>query len=439
MKHLTLYLPVALAMSVSATAGSAQQSSGTVVDDAVLGAPPVGEWLSYGLDYAETRYRPLDQISAENVDGLGLAWTHDLVSGDGRIEATPLVSDGVMYASGAWSSMFALDAETGEIKWHWDPAIVRGGREAGGPTVSNGAPNRGVALYDGKIYVGLLDGRLVALDAETGRPVWSVQTTPYGGYSEYIITGAPRVVKGKVIIWNSGAEYWGVRGYVTAYDAETGEQAWRFYTVPGNPSLGFESPAMEMAATTWAGEWWKGGGGGTAWDNFSYDLEADLLYVGTGNGAPWSYEYRSQSTGDNLFLNCILALNPDTGALVWYYQTVPGDTWDYTSTMTMTLVDVVIDGQERKVLTQAPKNGFFYVLDRITDELISAEPITEYINWASGIDMETGRPIVNPEARFDEEGAWVSPSQGGAHNWNPMSYHPNTGLIYLAGRNTQSF
>jgi len=290
--------------------------------------------------------------------------------------------------------------------------------------------NRGVALHNGKVYVGLLDGRLVALDADTGRIVWVHQTTPVG--SDYTITGAPRVVKGKVVIGNAGADL-GVRGYITAYDAETGEQAWRFYTVPGDPSKPFESPAMERAAATWTGEWWKYGGGGTVWDSLAFDPEADLLYVGVGNGSPWSRDHRSPGGGDNLYLASILALRPDSGELVWFYQTTPGDDWDYTATQTMILADLMMDGRERKVLMQAPKNGFFFVLDRLTGELVSAEPYTS-VTWATAVDKKTGRPVETPTARYGTTGSLISPSSGGAHNWQPMSWNPITGLVYIPGR-----
>lgn len=415
------------ALSVAVATPAAAQDSHNVDEAALLRADPI-EWLTYGRDYGETRYSPLNRIDTENVQRLGLAWHHDFATG-GSIQATPLVWDGVMYFTGPWNVVHAVDARTGEEVWRWDPVLAR----SGGP---RGGPNRGVALYEGKLYVALVDGRLVALDARTGQPVWSRQTTPYGVF-EYNITGAPRVFGGRVVIGNGGAEYHGVRGYVTAYDAESGNQLWRFWIVPGDPSEPFESAAMEYAAPTWSGEWWRYGGGGTAWDSFSYDPEANLIYIGTGNGAPWSHHWRSDGRGDNLFLNSIVAVNADDGELVWYYQTVPGDDWDYTTTMQMTLVDLVIDDQERQVLMTAPKNGIFYVLDRRTGELLSAEPFAD-INWAFGVDMKTGRPIENPEARYGTVGVWVSPggSAWGAHNWYPMSWHPNTGLVYVPGQNT---
>jgi quinohemoprotein ethanol dehydrogenase len=288
-------------------------------------------------------------------------------------------------------------------------------------------------MYQGRIYVGVLDGRLAALNSKTGHLDWEVQTTPPDEW--YTITGAPRVIKGKVMIGNGGAEY-AVRGFLSAYDAATGKLDWRFYTVPGDPSKPFENPALAAAAKTWTGEWWKMGGGGTPWDAMAYDPDADLMYLGTGNGGPWDRNTRSPGGGDNLYLSCILAIRPDTGALVWYYQTTPGDSWDYTATQQITLADIRIGGATRKVLMQAPKNGFFYVIDRITGKLISAEPYSN-ITWAKGVDMKTGRPIENEGVRYPAGTAMpVSPGPGGVHNWHPMSWNPGTGLMYIPGTNS---
>ncbi|HEY7546084.1 MAG TPA: PQQ-binding-like beta-propeller repeat protein, partial [Blastocatellia bacterium] len=291
-----------------------------------------GEWITHGRNYAETRFSPLSKINSQNVSSLGLAWAFDTETNRG-LEATPIIVDRVLYTTGSWSVVFALDARTGRLLWKWDPEVPR---EYGHKACCD-VVNRGVAVYRGRVYVGTIDGRLAALDAATGKPAWQVVTVDQN--NSYTITGAPRVVKGKVIIGNGGGEY-GVRGYVSAYDAATGKLAWRFYTVPGDPSKPFESPAMERAAKTWTGEWWKVGGGGTAWDSMAYDPQLDLLYIGTGNGSPWNWQVRSPGGGDNLYLSSILALRPDTGELVWHYQTTPGDTWDYTATQHMILADL---------------------------------------------------------------------------------------------------
>ena len=394
------------------------------------------EWRQHGGNAAETRYSPLDQIDAGNVARLGVAWSWEIPKTGARIETTPLVADGILYGTGPLSFVFALDAATGAEIWRWDPGIPVA--ERGGPRACCGDVNRGAALHGDKVIVGLLDGRLVALNRADGSLAWTTQTTPAG--SDYTITGAPRIVGNAVVIGNGGAEY-GVRGYVTAYDADTGEQLWRTYTVPGNPALGFESDAMRAAAETWTGEWWVAGGGGTAWDGMAADAEAGLLYIGTGNGAPWNRDNRSPGGGDNLYLSSILALDPSDGALRWHYQTTPGDDWDYTATQPLMLLDIAIDGREREVVVQAPKNGFFYVVDRHTGELISAEAFADDLTWASDVDPETGRPVETPEARYGMTArpVWLSPSPSGAHNWNPMSWNPETGLVYLPATNNVSF
>jgi quinohemoprotein ethanol dehydrogenase len=408
-------------------APNAQTESGGAarkIDDAALrnADARTGEWITHGRDYAETRFSPLKQISAETVKKLGLAWSFDTQT-DRGLEATPIVVDGMMYTTGSWSIVYALDARTGRLRWKWDPQVPhRYGAKACCDVV-----NRGVAVYKGKVYVGTLDGRLAALNAATGKPLWSVVTVDQS--KMYTITAAPRVVKGNVIIGNGGAEF-GVRGYVSAYNADTGKLAWRFHTVPGDPAKPFESPAMEKAAKTWKGEWWKMGGGGTVWDSVAYDAELDLLYVGTGNGSPWNQHVRSPGGGDNLYLSSILALRPATGELVWHYQTTPGDQWDYTATQHIVLADLAIGGRTRKVLMQAPKNGFFYVLDRATGELISAEPYVS-VTWAKGVDKTTGRPIENPGVRYPEQPAQIQPGPLGGHNWQPMSFNPQTSLVYI--------
>jgi len=352
-------------------------------------------WLTHGRTYDEQRFSPLASIDQSNVSELSLAWALDLDTHRGQ-EATPLVVDGVMYSTSAWSKVQAIDAATGKLLWQYDPEVPG---ETGTKACCD-VVNRGAAVWNGRVYVGTLDGRLVALDAATGREAWSTVTVDQA--KKYTITGAPRIVKGRVVIGNGGAEY-GVRGYVSAYDAETGALAWRFYTVPGDPSQPFEAPILAKAAETWHGEWWKLGGGGTVWDSLAYDPELDLLYVGVGNGSPWNQRVRSPGGGDNLFLSSIVALRPETGEYVWHYQTTPGESWDYTATQHMILADLDLGGERRKVLMQAPKNGFFYVLDRKTGKLVSAEPYST-VNWADGVDLETGRPRVSPDELFCPSG-----------------------------------
>ena len=382
-----------------------------------------GSWLSHGRTYDEQRFSPLDTIKDSNVGRLGLSWFFDFPTNRG-MEATPLMINGVIYVSGSWSMVYAFDAVTGKLLWTHNPEVP--GAKAIHACCD--VVNRGVAAWQGKIFVGTIDGRLMALDAADGHVLWQVQTTPVE--AAYTITGAPRVVKGKVLIGNGGGEY-DVRGYVSAYDADTGKLAWRFYTVPGDPSQPFENPILEQAAETWTGEWWKIGGGGTVWDSMAYDPELDLLYIGVGNGAPWNRQIRSPGGGDNLFLSSIVALRPDTGEYVWHYQTTPGETWDFTATQHLILADLEIGGRIRQVVMQAPKNGFFYVLDRASGEFLSAEKYT-MVSWASHVDPETGRPVEEPGVRYDEGvPVVVYPGNQGGHNWHPMSYSPVTGLVYI--------
>ena len=386
------------------------------------------DWPSYGLDYAETRFSKLDQINAGNVKDLGLAWSYNLESTRG-VEATPLVVDGIMYVTASWSVVHAVDVRTGKKIWSFDPKVDKSKGFKGCCDVVN----RGVALYQGKVFVGAYDGRLIALDAATGQPVWEKDTIADHSKS-YTITGAPRVFKGKVIIGNGGAEY-GVRGYVTAYDAATGEQKWRWFTVPGDPSKPFEDASMAKAAKTWdpSGKYWEAGGGGTAWDTLAFDPELNLMYVGTGNGSPWARSKRSPKGGDNLYLASIVALDPDTGKYVWHYQETPGDNWDYTSTQPMILADLKIGGKPRKVILHAPKNGFFFVIDRTNGKFISAKNFVE-VNWATGYDKK-GRPIEVAAARQNEKPGDSIPGPFGAHNWHSMSFNPQTGLAYLPAQN----
>lgn len=408
-----------LAVTFSAASFGAKEAKKEVVK---VEPAPDTQWQLHGNDFGEQRHSKLDQINADNVENLGLAWYFDMYTSRG-VEATPLMIGGTLYVSGSWSMVYALDAKTGELKWFYDPKVDRAFLAKG----CCDAVNRGVAYADGKIIVGAYDGRLIALDAKDGSVEWDVQTTDRN--QSYTITGAPRIVGDNVVIGNGGAEL-GVRGYVTAYNIASGKQAWRFYTVPGNPADGFEAPILEEAAKTWTGQWWEWGGGGTVWDSMVYDPALDLLYVGVGNGSPWNHKMRSPDGGDNLFLTSIVALRGSTGEYVWHYQTTPGETWDYTATQHMILADMEVKGKQRKVLMQAPKNGFFYVLDRVTGELLSAETYAT-ITWASGVDMKTGRPIETENARVFDGKNISLPSNAGAHNWHPMSYHPEHGLVYI--------
>lgn len=405
-----------------------------LIDDAriIAADEEPGNWLSFGRNYGETRFSPLTQINRETVSDLGLAWFKDM--GTNRaLEATPIVVDGIMFFTTSWSRVYAVDARTGETLWSYDPKVPgEWARWACCDVV-----NRGVAVYEGRVYVGSLDGHLIALDAGTGAEIWKIDTL-VDRDKPYTITGAPRVANGKVYIGNGGAEY-GVRGYVTAYDAATGEQVWRFYTVPGDPNLPFESPEMEMAAETWkGGEWWKIGGGGTVWNSIVYDPDFNQLYIGVGNGSPWTRVIRSPGGGDNLFLSSIVALDADTGEMNWYYQTTPGDNWDYTAVQDMALAELEIEGEPRKVLLQAPKNGFFYVLDRSDGELLAANPYAT-VTWATHVDLETGRPVENPDLDYSEKGKWVLPGPLGAHNWQAMSVDEAAGLVYIPAQDNPLF
>jgi PQQ-dependent dehydrogenase (methanol/ethanol family) len=426
MKIIHLGLALALAVTVAACQKPAAKA-GNVDGARIAAADANGEWVSYGKGYSEQRYSPLDKVSTANIGQLGLAWFAQFDTDRGQ-EATPLMVDGVLYTTTAWSKVFAFDAATGKQLWAFDPKV----EGAKGFNACCDVVNRGVAIWKGHVFVGTIDGRLIALDAATGKPAWSVQTTDTS--KPYTITGAPRVIKDKVLIGNGGAEY-GVRGYVTAYDAATGKQVWRFYTTPnpeGKPDGAASDKVMaEKAGATWSdGEWKKTGGGGTAWDAIAYDPTLDLVYFGIGNGSPWNHMRRSGGKGDNLFLSSILALKPDTGEYVWHYQTTPAESWDYTATQQIMLADLTIGGQPRKVLMQAPKNGFFYVIDRANGQLISAKNYTN-ITWATGVDPKTGRPVETAGARYEKAAVLQVPGPLGAHNWQPMAFNAKTGLVYI--------
>lgn len=415
----------------AADSGSASKGPGWVTAERLAKADADPQnWMSVGRGYNEDHYSPLDSINADNVGSLSLAWYQDVDTDRGQ-EATPVIVDGVLYTSTAWSKVYAYDAATGRQLWTFDPKVPgKKGYDACCDVV-----NRGVAVWEGKVYVGTLDGRLIALDAATGKPEWSVMTVDEK--RPYTITGAPRVVKGKVLIGNGGAEF-GVRGYVSAYDAKDGKLVWRFYTAP-NPQGKADGAASDdifrtVAAKTWGpnGNWKESGGGGTVWDSIVYDQDLNQILIGTGNGSPWNRRVRSGDRGDNLFLSSIVALDPDTGAYRWHYQETPGESWDFTATQTIILADLNIDGKPRKVAMHAPKNGFFFVIDRATGKPVSVKNFVP-VNWASGYDPRTWRPIERPEARYEENGGdWLaSPSAFGAHNWPPMAFSPKTGLAYI--------
>jgi len=385
------------------------------------------DWLSHGRTYAEQRFSPLQDVNDGNVTKLSLAWSIEFDTHRGQ-EATPIVVDGIMYLSTAWSKVMAVDAANGRVLWRFDPQVIG----AKGAHACCDVVNRGVAVWEGKVFVGTIDGRLIALDAANGKKLWDVVTVDQS--KPYTITGAPRVVRGKVLIGNSGAEL-GVRGYVSAYAANSGKLVWRFYTVPGNPADGPDHTASDeafarFAGKTWSGKWWEMGGGGTVWDAIVYDADFNQLLIGVGNGSPWNYRARSDGKGDNLFLSSILALDPDTGKYKWHYQVNPAESWDFTATQQITLADLRIGGKLRKVAMQAPKNGFFYLIDRSNGKLISAEAYAPQ-NWAERIDLATGRPVERPEARFADKPYLLFPAGIGAHAWHPMSYSPKTGLVYI--------
>lgn len=385
--------------------------------------PASANWPNHNGALDEGAYSPLDQINTGNISRLGLAWHLDLPD-ERMLEATPIAVDGVIYFTGSYAAVYAADAVTGKLLWKYDPQVWKRGALKMRFTLP---ANRGVAYADGRVFVGTVDGRLIALNAKTGLPLWSVQTTPI--QSVQTITGAPRVFNGKVIIGNGGSDF-GARGYLTAYDAATGKQVWRFYTAPGSPEENRGNPAMERAAATWKGTYWKTGTGGDPWDSFTFDKELNRIYVGTGNASPYDPEMRSPGGGDNLYTASIVALDADKGTYIWHYQVNPRDAWDFDSTQQMILADLVIDGRQRKVLMQAPKNGFFYVIDRETGKFISAGKIGK-ANWADHIDPVTGRPVEEKNIRYQDGEITIWPSPLGAHSWQSMSFSPRTGLVYI--------
>jgi quinohemoprotein ethanol dehydrogenase len=416
---------IAALVAVSLAAASSAASVDTARLIAANSATNAGQWMSYGRDYSEQRYSPLEQINADNAGQLGLAWFADLVERGGSYENTPIVVDGTIFVTSPWSKVYAFDAKTGKPRWKYDPKVP--GEYA--VKLCCGIVNRGVAVWKGKVIWGTLDGRLIAADAKTGKKVWEIQATdPQKTLS---ITGAPRIANGRIFIGEAGAEF-EQRGYLAAYDADDGKELWRWWAVPGDPSKGFEQPELEWAARTWTGEWWKAGGGGTPWDAINYDPVTDLVYVGTGNGAPWPAEIRSPGGGDNLFTSSIVALDAKTGKYRWHYQETPSDSFDFDSTQQIMTADIAINGASRHVVMHAPKNGMFYVLDASSGKLLAGKPYVPTVNWMSGLDAN-GKPILNPDANYGKtnRGFNVVPSAGGAHSWHAIAYNPNTGLVYI--------
>jgi len=379
-------------------------------------------WESFGGTADEEHYSPLTQIAAATVDRLRLAWWVDLPPGNSV--SAPVEADGTLYVATGYSILRAVVAKTGKVLWTYDPKAP----EAAGHKLRQGWGIRGLAYSNGKLYVGTHDGRLLAVDAKTGKLLWSVLTVAPGDVR--FISGAPRAFNDKVVIGHGGADVGSIRGYVDCYDGITGKRLWRFYTVPGNPADSFENKAMEMAAKTWFGEWWKYGGGGTVWNSMTYDPDFNVFYLGVGNGAPWNRKIRSAGQGDNLFLASVVAVDADTGAYKWHYQENPGESWDYNASMDMELATLAIDGKPRKVLLTAPKNGFFYVIDRTDGKLISAEPFAK-VTWATKVDVASGRPVELPNIRYENGETTIWPGPVGAHSWQPMSFNPKTGLVYL--------
>jgi quinohemoprotein ethanol dehydrogenase len=422
---LRVALPCGLLVALCLSSPALQAADGGAAAAAadLLDSADGGDWPGYGRSYGEQHYSPLGDVNTETISRLKLAWWLDLPIGPST--TAPVEVDGVIYFARGYSVVNAVDAVSGKLLWTYDPDVAA----ASGQKLRTNWGSRGIAWWNGKVYTGTADGRLIAINAKTGVPVWSVLTI--GKDDQRYITGAPRVFDGKVAIGHGGADFGAVRGYVTTYDAETGKQLWRFYTVPGDPAKGFENKAMAMAAKTWSGQWWKYGGGGTVWNAMTYDPETDSLLIGTGNGAPWNHRVRSRGKGDNLFLCSIVALDARTGAYKWHYQINPAESWDFNAAMDIELADLEIDGKRRKVAMTAPKNGFYYVIDRITGKLISAEPFAT-VTWAKKIDLSTGRPVEDPRIRFPNGTTFVMrPTPVGAHSWQPMAYSPKAGLAFI--------
>ena len=445
MKWLLLGVPGIVLFTVMTIALQTQTQTRRVNDDALKNAPKGTEWLSHGMGWSEQRYTTMTQINPQNVKNLKLDWSYEIGPGNGAGQKTnPLYANGVLYGVTNWSVVYAVDAKTGKQLWQYDPVVDAAMRANPGQRLCCGVNSRGIALYEGKVFAAVLDGRIQALDAATGKMLWSSWAIPEpkpGEISPYSLTMAPRVAKGKVFIGNAGAEFPPFRGYLAAFDVNTGKELWKFYMTPGDPSKGFENKAMEAAAKTWAGKWWEQGGGGSMWDGMAYDPDENLVYIGTGNGATWAADVRNGGRQpqflDNLYIASIVAINADTGQYKWHYQTTPGDQWDYDAIQHLLLADIRVNNRNRKVIMQANKNGYFYVLDRTNGEFISASEMAP-VSWARGIDPKTGKVDFHPDALYSaEKGVTVHPVQ--MHTTSQMSFNPNTGLVYLSIASDGSF
>jgi quinohemoprotein ethanol dehydrogenase len=396
-----------------------------IIDNAALADEKDGkDWPAYGRTFGEGHYSPLTDINVDTVKRLGLAWSLDL-DVNNSITA-PLAIDGVLYFGAGHGVVHAVDAKSGKLLWRFDAKAP----EAAGKKLRTAWGIRGIAFWKGRVYAGTSDGRLIALNAKDGTLAWSTLTVdPNDGAT---ITGAPRAYNGKIIIGFSGGDFSLLRGYVTAYDAENGKQLWRFYVIPGKPGTkdnAASDDVMEMAAKTWTGQWWKFGGGGAVWNAITYDPDFNRIYIGTGNGMPGNRAVRSPGGGDNLFVASVIALDADTGRYVWHYQTTPGDSWDYDSATDMTLATLTLDGQPRKVMMHAAKNGFFYVFDRVDGKLLSAEKLGT-VTWAERVDLATGRPVLAKGAFYEKDPIVLWPSFQAVHHWPPQSFSPITGYMY---------
>lgn len=412
------------------TARAAPTSFAQVGEARVLAADrEPDQWFTPGRDAGSSYYSPLADINDRNVARLGYAWGYSLGTNRG-LEATPVVVDGVLYTSGNWGRVYALDASTGRQLWTYDPGVPgQWARYACCDVV-----NRGVAVRDGRVYVASLDGYLHAIDAKSGQRVWRVDTLPGRGPRDfhYFVTGAPLIAGGVIVIGNGGGDFAGARGSVSAYDLRTGAFRWRFYTVPRDPNLGAQDQAHLVAAIdTWGKEYkWEYGGGGSVWDGMAYDPALNLLYIGTGNASPYAVVDDTHADHDELYVASILAIRADTGQLAWHFQEIPGEAWDYDTTAKMILTELSFGGRTRHILMQASKDGYLYVLDRATGEVLAANPFA-FVNWTKGLDPHTHRPLRAPEADWMKQPRLLFPGASGAHNWQPMSFSPKTGLVYI--------